>query len=154
MEIPSVSTILNLTTRNKRTKTRSHLLPPDRGNNVGGGYPAGVSGTSRVFCCCIAGNGSGYHRDLFALLRFGRLSVLHAANIGVVNFHRLWCVLGPLHFLFMHHDLLDEEPQQLRCQCLNVRVPLCFIEERCRIAYRLFQPLDFRFSLRERFCQL
>jgi len=24
MEIPSVSTILNLTTRNKRTKTRSH----------------------------------------------------------------------------------------------------------------------------------
>ena len=82
------------------------------------------------------------------LLRFCCLSVLHAPNVGVVNFHRLWCVFGPFYFLFMHHDLLDEEPQQLRCQRLNVRVPLRFVEERCRIAYRLFQPLDFRFSLR------
>ena len=66
----------------------------------------------------------------------------------------LWCVFGPFYFLFMHHDLLDEEPQQLRCQRLNVRVPLRFIEEGCRIAYRLFQPLYFRFSLRKSFCQL
>ena len=44
----------------------------------------------------IAGNGSGYHRDFFMLFRFCCLSVLHAANIGVVDFHRLWCVLGPL----------------------------------------------------------
>ena len=88
------------------------------------------------------------------LLRFCCLSVLHAPNVGVVNFHRLWCVFGPFYFLFMHHNLLDEEPQQLRCQRLNVRVPLRFVEERCRIAYRLFQPLDFRFSLRKGFCQL
>ena len=80
----------------------------------------------------IAGNGSGYHRDFFMLFRFCCLSVLHAANIGVVNFHSLWCVLGPLYFLFMHHNLLDEEPQQLRCQRLNVRVPLRFVEEGCR----------------------
>ena len=46
------------------------------------------------------------------------------------------------------------QPQQLRCQRLNVRVPLRFIEEGCRIAYRFFQPLYFRFSLWERFCQL
>ena len=43
------------------------------------------------------------------LFRFGRLSVFHVANIGVVNFHRLWCVFGPFYFLFMHHNLLDEE---------------------------------------------
>ena len=54
----------------------------------------------------------------------------------------------------MHHNFLNEEPQQLRCQRLNVRVPLRFVEERCRIAYRLFQPMYFRFSLRERFYQL
>lgn len=96
------------------TKHLPHLLPPDRGNNGGGGYPAGVSGTSRVSYWCIAGNGSGYHWDIFVLLRFGRLSVLHAANVGVVNFHRLWCVFGPFYFLFIHHNLLDEEPQQLR----------------------------------------
>ena len=60
-------------------------------------------------------------------------------------------MFGPFYFLF--HNLLDEEPQQLRCQRLNIRVSLCFVEEGCRIAYRLFQPLYFRFSLRERFCQ-
>ena len=90
------------------------LLSPDRGNNIGGGYPAGASGTSRVFRRCIAGNGSGYHRDFFMLFRFCCLSVLHAPNVGVVNFHRLWCVFGPFYFLFMHHNLLDEEPRQLR----------------------------------------
>ena len=88
------------------------------------------------------------------LLRFCCLSVFHAPNVGVVNFHRLWCVFGPFYFLFMHHDLLDKEPQQLRCQRLNVRVPLRFVEERCRIAYRFFQPLDLCFLLWERFCQL
>ena len=88
------------------------------------------------------------------LFRFGRLSVFHAANVGVVDLHSLWCVFGPFYFLFMHHDLLDEEPQQLRCQLLNICVPLRFVEERCRIAYRLFQPMYLRFSLRERFCQL
>ena len=88
------------------------------------------------------------------VLRFCCLSVFHAANVGVVNFHCLWCVFGPFYFLFMHHDLLDEEPQQLRCQRLNVRVPLRFVEEGCRIAYRFFQPMYFRFSLWERFCQL
>ena len=88
------------------------------------------------------------------MFRFGRLSVLHAANVGVVNFHRLRCVFGPFYFLFMHHNFLNEEPQQLRCQRLNVRVPLRFVEEGCRIAYRFFQPLDFRFSLRKGFCQL
>lgn len=88
------------------------------------------------------------------LLRFCCLSVLHAANVGIMDLYGLWCVLGPLHVLFMHHDLLDEEPQQLRCQRLNIRVSLCFVEEGCRIAYRLFQPLDLCFSLWERFCQL
>ena len=131
-----------------------HLLPPDRGNNGGEGYPAGASGTSRVSYWCIAGNGSGYHWNIFVLFRFCCLSVLHAPNVGVVNFHRLWCVFGPFYFLFMHHNFLNEEPQQLRCQRLNVRVPLRFVEERCRIAYRLFQPLDLRFSLRKSFCQL
>ena len=88
------------------------------------------------------------------LLRFCCLSVLHAPNVGVVNFRRLWCVFGPFYFLFMHHNFLNEEPQQLRCQRLNVRVPLRFVEEGCRIAYRFFQPMYFRFSLWERFCQL
>ena len=135
-------------------KRTTQLLPPDRGNNGGGGYPAGVSGTSRVSYRRIAGNGSGYHRDFFMLFRFCRLSVFHAANVGVVNFHRLWCVFGPFYFLFMHHNFLNEEPQQLRCQRLNIRVSLCFVEEGCRITYRLFQPLDLCFSLWERFCQL
>ena len=49
------------------------------------------------------------------LFRFCCLSVLHAANIGVVDFHRLWCVFGPFYFLFMHHNFLNKEPQQLRC---------------------------------------
>ena len=131
-----------------------HLLPPDRGNNVGGGYPAGVSGTSRVFHWRIAGNDSGHFRDFFMLLRFCCLSVFHAANVGVVNFHCLWCVFGPFYFLFIHHDLLDEEPQQFRCQRLNIRVSLRFVEERCRIAYRIFQPLGLCFSPRKGFCQL
>ena len=73
------------------------LLPPDRGNNVGGGYPAGVSGTSRVFRRCIAGNGSGYFRNLFALFGFSCLSVFHAANVGIVDLHSLRRVFGPLH---------------------------------------------------------
>ena len=88
------------------------------------------------------------------MFRFCCLSVLHAANVGIVDLHSLWCVFGPFYFLFMHHDLLDEEPQQLRCQRLNVRVPLRFIEEGCCIAYRFFQPLDLCFSLRKSFCQL
>ena len=117
------------------------------------GYPAGVSGTSRVSYWYIAGNGSGYHWDIFVLFRFCCLSVLHAANVGIVDLHSLWCVLGPLYFFFMHHDLLDEEPQQLRCQRLNIRVPLRFVEERYRVAYRIFQPLDLCFSPRKGFCQ-
>ena len=80
---------------------RLDLLSPDRGNNGGGGYPAGASGTSRVFHWRIAGNGSGYLWDLFVLFGFGRLSVLHAANVGIVNFHSLWCVFGPFYFLFI-----------------------------------------------------
>lgn len=88
------------------------------------------------------------------LLRFCCFPVFHAANIGIVDLHSLWCVFGPFYFLFMHHDLLDEEPQQLRCQLLNIFVPLRFVEERCRIAYRLFRPLDLCFSLWERFYQL
>ena len=137
-----------------RIRRGGHLLPPDRGNNVGGGYPAGVSGTSRVFHWRITGNSSGHFRDFFMLLRFCCLSVLHAPNVGVVNFDSLWCVFGPFYFLFMHHNFLNEEPQQLRCQRLNIRVSLCFVEEGCRITYRLFQPLDLCFSLWERFCQL
>ena len=96
----------------------------------------------------------GYHRDFFMLFRFCCLSVFHAANVGIVDFHSLRCMFGPLYVLFMHHDLLDEEPQQLRCQRLNIRASLCFVEEGCRIAYRLFQPLDLCFSLRKSFCQL
>ena len=49
------------------------------------------------------------------LLRFCCLSVLHAPNVGVVNFDSLWCVFGPFYFLFMHHNFLNKEPQQLRC---------------------------------------
>ena len=88
------------------------------------------------------------------LLRFCCLSVLHAANVGIMDLYGLWYVLGPLHFLFMHHNFLDEEPQQLRCQRLNVRVPLRSVEEGYRIAYRIFQPLDLCFSPRKGFCQL
>ena len=99
-------------------------------------------------------NGLGYQWYLCVQFRFSCMIVLHAANVGVVDLHSLWCVFGPLHFLFMHHDLLNEEPQQRRCQRLNIRVSLCFVEEGCRIAYRLFQPLDLCFSLWERFCQL
>ena len=130
------------------------MLPPDRGNNGCGGYPVGASGTSRVFCWRMARNGSGYHRDFFALLWFCRLSVFHAADVGVVDLHSLRCVLGPPDFLFMYHDLLDEEPQQFRRQRLNVCVPLRFVEEGCRITNRFFQPLDLCFSLRKIFCQL
>ena len=72
-------------------------MPPDRGNNVGGGYPAGASGTSRVFCWCMAEDGSGYLRDLFALFGFSCLSVFHAANVGIVDLYGLRRVFGPLH---------------------------------------------------------
>ena len=122
------------------TKHLPHLLPPDRGNNGGGGYPAGVSGTSRVFHWRIAGNDSGYFQDLVVLFRFCCFPVFHAPNVGAVNFHRLWCVFGPFYFLFMHHDLLDEEPQQLRCQLLNICVPLRFVEERYRRVDRRPRP--------------
>ena len=37
---------------------------------------------------------------------------------------------------------------------MNVRVPLRFVEEGCRITNCFFQPLDLCFSLWERFCQL
>ena len=67
------------------------------------------------FFWCMAEDGSGYLRDLFALFGFSCLSVFHAANVGIVDLHGLRRVFGPLHFLFMHHDLLDEEPQQLQC---------------------------------------
>ena len=83
-------------------------------------------------------NASGYHRDFYALFRFSGLSIFHAANVGVMDFYSLRCVLGPLYFFFMHHDLLDENPQQLRCQLSDVCVPLRFVEERCRIVYRFF----------------
>ena len=76
------------------------------------------------------------------MFRFCCLSVLHAANVGIMDLYGLWCVLGPFYFLFMHHNFLNEETQQFRCQRLNVRVPLRFVEERCRIAYRLFQQLE------------
>ena len=104
----------NMVKVQRKQKGAAIAAPPGRGNNVGGGYPAGVSGTSRVFHRCIAGNGSGYFRDFFVLFRFCCLSVLHAPNVGIVDLHSLWCMLGPFYFLFMHHDLLDEEPQQLR----------------------------------------
>ena len=81
------------------------------------------------------------------LLRFCCLSVLHAANVGIMDLYGLWCVLGPLHVLFMHHDLLDEEPQQLRCQRLNVRVPLRFVEEAVRPVHGFTQTLDFTLFL-------
>ena len=48
------------------------------------------------------------------LLRFCCLSVLHAPNVGVVDLYGLRRVFGPLYFLFMHHNFLNEEPQQLR----------------------------------------
>ena len=67
-----------------------------------GGYPAGVSGTSRVFHWRITGNSSGHFRDFFMLFRFCCLSVLHAPNVGVVNFHRLWCVFGPFSVSYTH----------------------------------------------------
>ena len=50
----------------------------------------------------MAGNGSGYHRDFFALLWFCRLSVFHAADVGVVDLHSLRCVLGSPDFLLIH----------------------------------------------------
>jgi len=43
MSIHEVSKLAGVSVR-----TLHHLLPPDRGNNGGGGYPAGASGTSRV----------------------------------------------------------------------------------------------------------
>jgi len=67
----------------------------------------------------MAEDGSGYLRDLFALFGFSCLSVFHAANVGIVDLHSLWCVFGPLHFFFMHHDLLNEELQQLQCYTNN-----------------------------------
>ena len=48
-------------------------------------------------CWCMAEDGSGYLRDLFALFGFSCLSVFHAANVGIVDLHSLWCVFGPLH---------------------------------------------------------
>ncbi len=44
------------------------------------------------------------------------------ANIRVMDFHRLAGVFGPLHILLMHHDFLNEQPQQFRRQFLNVGV--------------------------------
>ena len=54
-----------------------------------------------------------------------RQSEFYTTNVVVVNLHRLLGVLAPLHVLFVYHDILDGQPQQLRCQLLDVRVPLC-----------------------------
>ena len=72
------------------------MLPPDRGNNVGGGTRL-VFMHQPGFCWRMAEDGSGYLRDLFALFGFSCLSVFHAANVGIVDLYGLRRVFGPLH---------------------------------------------------------
>ena len=39
-----------------------------------------------------------------------RLDTADTANVGIVDLHGLWGVLGPFHFFFVYHNLLDEKP--------------------------------------------
>ena len=71
-----------------------------------------------------------------------RLWQFHTANVIVVNLHCLLSVLAPLHVLFVDHDLLDEQPQQLRRQLPDVRVPLCQGDKVVGAGHLLPQPLD------------
>ena len=56
------------------------------------------------------------------LRTFRDVHIPNHANIRVMDFHRLAGVFGPLHILLMHHDFLNEQPQQFRRQFLNVGV--------------------------------
>ena len=51
-------------------------------------------------------------------------------------------MLAPLHVLFVDHDLSDEQPQQLRCQLLDVCVPLCQGDKVVCAGHLLPQPLN------------
>lgn len=63
-----------------------------------------------------------WHHLPFPLCTFRDVHIPNHANIRVMDFHRLAGVFGPLHILFMHHDFLNEQPQQFRRQFLNVGV--------------------------------
>ena len=56
------------------------------------------------------------------LRTFRDVHIPNHANIRVMDFHRLAGVFGPLHILLMHHDFLNEQPQQFRRQFLDVGV--------------------------------
>ena len=74
-------------------KTRATICCPLTGvTTLAGDYPAGVSGTSRVFCWRMA-NGLGYQWYLYVQFRFSCMIVLHAANVGIMDLYGLWCVL-------------------------------------------------------------
>ena len=71
-----------------------------------------------------------HRQHLPVLLRtFRDIHVSNRANIRVVDFHRLAGVFGPLHVLLMHHDFLNEQPQQLRRQLPDVGVAFCLGDE-------------------------
>ena len=88
------------------------------------------------------------------LRTFRDIHVPNHANIRVVNLHGLPCVFGPLHILFVHHDFLNEQPQQLRRQFLNVRVAFCPGNEVVGAGHRGFQFGDLPLLLRDSGFQL
>ena len=56
------------------------------------------------------------------LCTFRGTHVPNHANVRVVDLHSLPRMFGPLHILLMHHDFLNEQPQQFRRQFLDVGV--------------------------------
>ena len=70
------------------------------------------------------------------------LTAANIANAVVVDLHSLGRVLRPLYLFLVDYDPLNEQPQQLRRQFRDIRVPLCLIKEAVRPARRFPQALD------------
>ena len=70
------------------------------------------------------------------------LTTADIANAVVVDLHGLGSVFRPLYLFLVNHDLLNEQPQQLRRQFRDIRVPLRLIKEAVRPAHRFPQALD------------
>ena len=51
------------------------------------------------------------------------------ANAAAVDFCSLWYALGPFCIFFVNRDLLNEQPQQLRCRFRDIQVSFRFIKE-------------------------
>ncbi len=84
----------------------------------------------------------GFHLGLYSCFhRFFHILLTTAdiANAVVVDLHGLGRVFRPLYLFLVNHDLLNEQPQQLRRQLRDICVPLRLIKEAVRPAHRFPQ---------------